>query len=318
MASARAGFFGKISPRRWIGLVVAAVIVWIILSRTPWSEVADALKRVSLSQCALGLCILVGAQLLRTLKWRMALRGEHTYGEVVYLYFFSKAAGAMSPGRVGELAPLLTQPFRSGKVAALLVVDRAMEAAATIVIGLCAMLFLGSSDARILVASVVLLTCFASGLILLSRTAWWESAAAAREGRRGAAWLKAVASVSRASRALSRDLPRLFAVTLVASVMDILYFQRLFAGLGEQIGLPVLAVMCLASGIATFLAPTPFGLGVADGAIWYVGGLYGVTAAMRVAFLALARVASQGVLFSGWGLTALIRRRALTPPRQDK
>lgn len=70
---------------------------------------------------------------LRAYKWRVALGPGR---EAVRLFFLAKVAGNWTPGRFGELAPLLVGEHRNAKVAAWILADRAIEIWLTILFGL--------------------------------------------------------------------------------------------------------------------------------------------------------------------------------------
>ncbi|PCJ51434.1 MAG: hypothetical protein COA73_17455 [Candidatus Hydrogenedentota bacterium] len=92
----------------------------------------------------------------------------------------SKAAGNLTPARIGEFSPLLTERFRSAKVGTWIIFDRLLEAASTLMLGAVGLIaVVGLSQGYRMLGWILLLIggIFAS-LYLLSRRSWLESATA--------------------------------------------------------------------------------------------------------------------------------------------
>lgn len=112
-----------------IGLALFAVLVW----HFGWREMLALLHGVQLLPIAGMILLLLAGFWVRAWKWQYALgKNNNAMG----LFFLAKMAGNWSPGRVGELAPLLLRKHRTPRVAAWILTDRVLEVALTLALGL--------------------------------------------------------------------------------------------------------------------------------------------------------------------------------------
>lgn len=119
-----------------IGLVFLVVLVGWFGPRTLWETVREARP---LPLVAMTVIIAAGFW-LRALKWRYAL-GPGSRG--VSLFFLAKLAGAWTPARAGEFAPLLLAEHRRLGVAAWILADRVLEVWSTLALGVAGVVLLG-------------------------------------------------------------------------------------------------------------------------------------------------------------------------------
>ena len=103
-----------------VGVLVLIVVTW----RAGWRDILGAMQGAD--PRLLGAVVVVeGVSVwVRAAKWRVVL-GAHRHS--VRVFFLSKAAGNWSPGRVGELSPLLIKEHRTARMGAWIVVDRLLE-----------------------------------------------------------------------------------------------------------------------------------------------------------------------------------------------
>jgi len=153
------------------------------------------------------------AMWVRATKWRLVLgKHENAFG----LHFLSKIAGNYSPGRVGELSPLLLKAHRTSRVGAWIVVDRLLEMTMTIAFGAVGFFLLRFSSASVLPAVLGSLFIFIIlPLVLITRRRWFETLAA--KTAEGSRFRKALDGLVR----LSEEVLRLRAVTPVAGLLTL-------------------------------------------------------------------------------------------------
>lgn len=125
--------------KRWLflaGLIFVSVLGW-HFGFGKLIALARGADPVALAWMALW--ILAGF-LIRAWKWHRAL-GPGSRG--VFLFFLAKTAGNWTPGRAGELAPLLLKEHQNARVAAWIGLDRAVEVAFTLLMGVAGVASLG-------------------------------------------------------------------------------------------------------------------------------------------------------------------------------
>jgi hypothetical protein len=104
----------------------------------------------------LGMAALIVAGFwIRAWKWHVAL-GHGRQG--ILLFFLAKTAGNWTPGRAGELAPLLLKRHRNVRVAAWIGLDRAVEVAWTLGLGLAGAVGIGLTPSGVVLGLVVVVT----------------------------------------------------------------------------------------------------------------------------------------------------------------
>lgn len=241
-----------------IGLALYIVIVWYI----GWQRISSALRGLNVV-FLFALIVLESATVwFRAFKWRFAL-GQRNHA--VALYFVSKAAGGMSPGRVGELAPLLLKGHRTPRLGAWIVFDRLIEIAATLGLGLLGLIVLRvpHRGAIVILCILFLLVLVIGPLFILTRHRWFASLAArCNEASLTYRVMRFLADVSAESLQLRHLMPAVSAMTLLATASDIVVSILLYQALGYSVGFMVLAVVQSAHGIISAIPFTPNATGV--------------------------------------------------------
>jgi hypothetical protein len=290
--------------RRYLWVVGAALyilVVWLV----GWERLVAAIGNASVAPLAIAMVIMVVAQVVRAVKWRLALgAGQHAFRA----FAISKAGGEWSPGRIGEFAPLMIARHRSARVAAWIVADRVYEIAATLGIGLGGMLLIRASHRGYMIAAVLAVVALvAVGLYTLTRHRWIEALAARlKPDSKVRDWAFRAAAVSVELRAFARTSPLLFGITAVAGLMDVAVGYYLLASLGFFAAIPVIAAAKGLHAVTSAIPITPNATGVpylAAAALYHEAA--GVTPEALAALVAISVVLSQIVLWSTFALGVL-------------
>lgn len=242
----------------WLaGLVLYAAVIWWI----GWDRLAAAVAGADVYWLAATIALLVIAQWIRAWKWRVALGPGRN---AIAVHFLSKAGGELSPGRIGEFAPLLLKEHRSAGLAAWIAVDRVLEIVVTLALGAAGLVALQIPERGLLLAVAVGLTV--AGIALLYAMAqghWFEALAVGMPaGSRRSRIALLLASAGREVRASYRRLPLTTAITFAACLLDILIGYALFHAFGYAVGLPLLAVCKVLHALVSAVPITPNATGV--------------------------------------------------------
>ncbi len=145
----------------FVGLVLLSLLGWYF----GWGNLAVLIGDASLSQLSSMALLIAAGFWVRAWKWHYVLgRGE----QGVRLFFLAKTAGSFTPGRAGELAPLLLKRHRNARVAAWIGLDRVVEVSWTRGLGLLGGASIGLITWRRIGVGVVLAAlCVACGCYLL-------------------------------------------------------------------------------------------------------------------------------------------------------
>ncbi len=255
-----------------VGVAFYVGIVWYLGWRRIGSELASVDKR-ALAAMAFGL---VGALWIRAAKWRIVLGPQQSAAR---LFFISKAGGAISPGRVGELAPLLFRQHRSAHLGAWIVADRLLEGGSTIGLGLAGLLLsqVPKEYMGITFGVAFLALAIVPFGVLTRRHAFARLAQRAREGSRMHKALTILENLSSEMIALGRVLPLACAITVFCTCLDIGVARMLYGSLGYWVPFALLAVVQCAHGLASITPITPNATGVpylvAASLLYTVGGV---------------------------------------------
>lgn len=252
------------------------------------------------------LATVTAAQWLRALKWRAALGPG---ASATSLYFLSRIGGAASPMRLGELAPLLLQRHRSPRVGGWIVLDRLLEMAATLGLGVAGFLAIGAGVARwfpVLLVAVAGLVLLPSWLMTRRRllVGW---ARRFKPGGRPRRALQFAAAASGELRKLGWFIPAAAGWTLAVTSIDLAAGILLYRGFGHELGFLTAAAAQCAHGLTALVPVTPNATGVpylaAAGVLHEFGGIPTavLAAAVPVAVAAntLAVWFSAGLALSG-------------------
>ena len=146
-----------------MGLTGSEVLVWYI----GWQKVSDELASANLGLLLFAACLTINATWLRALKWRYALGPGHN---AVGLFFMSKATGNWSPGRLGEFAPMALRRHRTPKIGAWIMLDRVLEIAVTLGLGLMGLYLINILEPEMYVlVFIVAISGGAGGIYILTR-----------------------------------------------------------------------------------------------------------------------------------------------------
>ncbi len=235
----------------WLfGLCLLSVVVW----KVGWREILGTLKTADVKILVAVGIIEVATLWIRALKWRLALGpGNNAVG----IFFLSKAAGNWSPGRVGELSPLLIRKHRNARTGAWIVVDRFIEAGTTLAMGAAGLLALGSgSIGGIIMIVAVIVVGLVSAIFVLTRSeALRKMAERRKEGSLSQRGLAMLASVSSEIVMFKTKVPVALALTIPASAMNIAGMILLYKAFGHSVGLALMATVKCAHGL---IAVIPF------------------------------------------------------------
>lgn len=240
-----------------VGVLVYLAIVWYI----GWGKIRDALGLVDYRFITLFILLEAIVLWLRAFKWRVALGPGMN---ALPACFISKVGGNLTPGRVGELTPLLIPRHRSAKVGAWIVLDRMLEMATTLVLGLLGLLTLSLAEGKALIPWVIVfLAAMPIALFVLTREkTLGRMAQGAKDDSRLQRGLSILTSLSREMLRLGRKTPVLSALTLLAKCMDLALGWLLFRAFGFSIPFMALATgQCLHALVSAVpIAPNATGI----------------------------------------------------------
>ena len=249
---------GSYARYLWVvGLGLFIGLVWFI----GWRKVRHALASVNLELIALMMACDLATLWFRALKWRYALADNR---QAVALFFLSKGAGNWSPGRLGELSPLLLREHRNPRVAAWIVVDRLLEMSATLLLGAIGLFGLRIPDARLMLA-LLAAACALIGLpvfVLTRRALFPWLAGRLREGSALQRATTFAASIQQEVAALGRKVPALSIMTVLATCIDLVAGILMLASFGHLISFQLAATVQCAHALASAIPLTPSATGI--------------------------------------------------------
>ncbi len=220
-----------------VGIGVYTLAIWWI----GWPRVRDVLQEAHFGPLFVALALIFGGIWVRALKWRLALGPK---AHALPIYFLSKFAGEWSPGRVGELSPLLIKRYRSPRVGAWIVVDRLLETGITLGLGLAGLALIRVPNQELMLGGgVVVALMLALALFLVSRAAFFRGLASRRApGSRLGRLCNILAEVAEEVREFRGGIPVATALTLATGAMDIWVGGFVIAGFGSAVPFALLAV----------------------------------------------------------------------------
>ncbi|MFO7989157.1 MAG: lysylphosphatidylglycerol synthase domain-containing protein, partial [Desulfotignum sp.] len=190
-------------------------------------------------------------------KWRFVLgKNQNAFG----LHFLSKLAGNYSPGRVGELSPLLFKAHRSSRLGAWIVVDRLLEMTVTLAFGATGFFLLRFSSASVIPAVAGAFIVFIIlPLALITRRRWFEGLAAkTSEGSRTRKALDGLAKLSDEMLRLRAITPVAGFLTIAAALLELAAYILLYRSFGaEGVTFAMVAAAKCAQGVVGALPFTP-------------------------------------------------------------
>ncbi len=249
---------------RWWTVVFWAVgiaVYFVCVSFIGWGRLRDAVAGVNIPWFLTTTLVTAAGLWVRVIKWRLVLgKGNNAIG----VFFLSKAAGEWSPGRIGELSPLLIRKHRHARMGAWIVVDRILEMAVTVGLGLLGLITLRLPNRGLLaILAIAIGMALALGLYLLTRRAFFLAVAdrfrPASLGHRAAL---ALAEMATAIVALRRVLPATAAITMIAGCMDVWAGMLLYQCFGWPVGFSLMAAAKGVHAITSAIPITPNATGV--------------------------------------------------------
>lgn len=249
--------------RGWVALiwlvgiaVYAAAVAWI-----GWKPVAQALGNANASIIVIMSAVNLGALWIRVFKWRVVLgAGEHA----VPLFWVSKAAGEWSPGRVGELSPLLLGRFRTPKLAAWIVIDRVLEIATTLGLGAAGILLIKTPNRTSVLASILILAAMMTVvlLVLMQRRLFAALALRCQGYPRVCRFLRFLEGAAAEGATLLPRMPAAIAITLIAGISDVWAGILLIKAFGYAVSFALVAAVKGLHAVTSAVPITPNATGV--------------------------------------------------------
>lgn len=242
----------------WIGGVVLYLLAawWI-----GWETLADAIIGADWRYVGLLALTETAALLLRVLKWRVVLGPSSGAGAACMI---SKAGGNFSPGRIGELAPLLFKQHRSMKVGAWVLADRLLEICATLGMGLAAVFVIGFDVAGALpfwIGGVLL--CGAAVAWLAARHDVLEAFAMKLPARwRPVILIETIRGVGAEFRSFGKTAPLLTLLTVLGKALDIATGWALFMVFAVPVAASHLMAAQAVHALTTIVPLTPNATGI--------------------------------------------------------
>ena len=178
----------------------------------------------------------------------------------------------MTPGRVGELSPLLLARHRSPRTAAWIILDRLFEIAATLLLGALGAAAVGIGLAESLhlepwmvavgwLSTVAGMVCLP--LFLVTRREWLAAVAGRlRAGTRPKRVVEWLAAVSHEIVQFRGKAPLLAIFTLAATAADVYIGMLLYRSFGYSVAFSVLAAAQCAHALVSVIPFTPNATGV--------------------------------------------------------
>lgn len=295
---------------RWfllVGLILLTALGW----HFGFRDLGALLRGAKPAPLAIMTLLIIAGFWIRAAKWRYAL-GAGQQG--ILLFFLAKTAGNWTPGRAGELAPLLLKRHRNARVAAWIGLDRVVEVAWTLGLGLAGVAYLG------LVApwawfSIGLLGV-ALGLFTFLGLKGGQEKASELVGESKLNWPTRLVSILRNIRVelvlFARKMPVIMALTLVAKLTDVYAVVYLCEAFGYSAGLLLVCAARCAHGLVSAIPVTPDATGVPYvAAAWFLHQYAGIPFETLTAALALEVILINAIL---WACFCLVSTGRWTTP----
>lgn len=253
---------------RWLW-VVGAMVYLCVLWYIGWDGFIAALGAIAWPWLGAMMAVEVGVVWGRAWKWRYGIGPGR---DAVRLYFMAKAGGNLTPGRVGELSPLLLARHRSPRTAAWIILDRLLEIAATLVVGAIGAVVLGIAlaDSLQLQPWMIALgwTAALAGMVLVPlllvtrHRALGAIAARLPDGSRAQRIGVWIAEVSREACQFGVKAPALAVLTFAATAADLVIGMLLYGSFGFWLPLALLAAAQCVHALVSVIPITPNATGV--------------------------------------------------------
>jgi hypothetical protein len=289
------------SLRRYAFLLAGLILLGLLVRHFGWAPLRDALLAAEpLPLIAMTLLIIAGFW-IRAIKWVYALPPR---SGATTLFFLAKVGGNWTPGRVGELAPLLLREHRNARMLAWVLVDRVIEVAFTLWLGALGLYALGllnlPATLAILLAGPLLA---GSAIILVLRRKFPAPVGGPRRQ-----WIaNALAQLQAAMRLLGARVPVILLLTAAAKVTDIYAVVLLCTAFGYDVSFLLVCAARCAHALVAAIPMTPDATGVPFvAAAWLLHEHAAVpypvlTAALALELLIINAVLHASFVLSSWG-----------------
>ncbi len=197
---------------------------------------------------------------IRVVKWRLVLgRGASAIG----VFFLSKAAGEWSPGRIGELSPLLIKKHRNARMAAWIVVDRILEMVVTIGLGVIGLATVQAPNRGVMIVlALVIGIMLILALYLLTRERIFIAIAARFPSGLLHRVASAAARVGSATAEMRSRLVLPLAITIGAGCLDVWAGMLLYQAFGWPVSFALMATAKGVHAVTSAIPITPNATGV--------------------------------------------------------
>lgn len=295
MSEASQGSPGRKSGR-WFFLVGC-----VLLSALGWHfglERIGALLRNAEPAPLIGMAVLIVVGFwARALKWHHAL-GKG--GQGILLFFIAKTAGNWTPGRAGELAPLLLKQHRTARVAAWIGLDRAIEVSLTLGLGLLGAASLGLVSPGAWIILVVLAAGGSWVLLKLGRVD--QETSNTPEPITPSGWRSRLRGAGKSLRLelalFVHKLPVCLGLTVLAKITDVYAVIYLCDAFGYHTGFLLVCAARCAHGLVSAIPVTPDATGVPYvAAAWMLHEYAGIPFEALTTALALEVIAINAILW---------------------
>lgn len=277
-----------------------------------WQNIRDRALGADFGLIAAAAAIILVSTWMRILKWRYALgANQHAAG----LFFMSKATGDLTPGRLGEFAPMALRTHRTARIGAWILFDRIIEILTTVALGFYGLVVIEllPIDALVVVLAVTLVGCIVGIYMLTHRGMFLRIASRLTRGSFIQRVLRLLASISEEVYQFTASLPVVLPITIVTKAMDLYAVLLIFRALGASPSFGLVAAAKCALAIVSFMPVTPTATGVPHGVqLWLMNRVDDIPSDLLLVGIGIEVVVVSATFWTSAGLGArLIHRAAL-------
>ena len=286
-----------------VGLVLVTVLGW----HFGWGNLAKLIGNASPVKLGLMSALILAGFWIRAWKWHYAL-GKGQQG--IRLFFIAKTAGNFTPGRAGELAPLLLRQHRNARVAAWIGLDRLVEVAWTLGLGF----FGGAAIGFVpwwLAALLALAGLIAATIIWYALNRGWLRYRELGESRTPQSWRSRIGTFINTVRdellLFGAKLPIVMISTALAKITDIYAVILLCQAFGYDASFVLVCAARCAHALVSAVPVTPDATGVPFiAAAGFLNNYAGIPNDILFAALGLEVIVINGILWACFcGVSAL-------------
>lgn len=295
---------------RWlflVGLILLTALGW----HFGFRDLGTLLRGAKPAPLAIMTVLIVAGFWIRAAKWRYAL-GPGKQG--VLLFFLAKTAGNWTPGRAGELAPLFLKRHRNARVAAWIGLDRVVEVAWTLGLGLAGVAWLGLVAPWAWISLGLVAPALGIFTYFGLTGSYAGTSAIAMDPKRD--WRTRLFSILHKILVelilFAQKIPIILALTLVAKLTDVYAVVYLCDAFGYRAGLLLVCAARCAHGLVSAIPITPDATGVPYvAAAWFLHQYAEIPFETLTAALALEAIVINAIL---WACFCLVSARRWTTP----